>query len=103
MLYLTDLSARASEILYLEGARNYTIIHWCNGQLELFSKSISVIMERLPANDFVRISKQYGVNRAYMVRYGRQGGQRVAELQTNQVLRVARRRVASVKASLADW
>jgi DNA-binding LytR/AlgR family response regulator len=101
MLYLSQITELAAEIMYLEGERNYTYIYWTNGERVLFSKSISVIMERLPENSFLRISKQHCVNRAYVVSYSRRAGKRVARLSTNLLLQVSRRRVSNIKQVLA--
>ena len=48
------------DILYLEGARDYVIIHTREGEL-LTLQSLGSLEEMLPENDFIRVHKSYVV------------------------------------------
>lgn len=58
-----------SDILYIEGARNYIIVFTTQGRRIIYS-SMSAIMQTLPVNQFMRAHKSYivAINRVEAVR-----------------------------------
>lgn len=96
-----------SELRYLQSEINYTWFVWADGERLLVPRSLSYFLPQLPASDFVRLHRQYVVNRRFMA--GVASGvadERVAYLTTGEQFPVSRRRWVSVRAWLsqpANW
>ncbi|MEL7340878.1 MAG: LytTR family DNA-binding domain-containing protein, partial [Bacteroidota bacterium] len=55
-----------SSILYLEGERNYTSIHYTDGGKKLMSKTLGDTQMQLDPTQFFRCHKSYIINRQYV-------------------------------------
>lgn len=56
----------AEQILALSSERNYTHIHFTNGRILLYSKTLGYLLDRLPALAFARIHRSHAVNREHI-------------------------------------
>ena len=54
------------DVLYLEADSNYTNLKMKNGKTLLSSVNLGKVHEQFPANDFVRISRKYVINKNYL-------------------------------------
>ncbi|MBP6237930.1 MAG: LytTR family transcriptional regulator [Saprospiraceae bacterium] len=54
------------EILYLKADSNYTEINYTDGSKKLLSKTLKVLEDILPSQQFFRIHKSYLVNAAHI-------------------------------------
>ena len=55
-----------SDILYLEGSVNYTLIHLANGKVMVSSRTLLFHIEQTLDDSFIRIHRAYCVNRQYV-------------------------------------
>jgi DNA-binding LytR/AlgR family response regulator len=53
------------DIRYIEGLKDYVVIHTCNQKL-ITAMNLKTIHQKLPAGAFLRVSKSYVVNAAYI-------------------------------------
>ncbi len=75
---------------------------WDTGERLLLARSLGYLLARLPDSDFVRLHRQYIVNRRWvagMERQSTKGG--VVYLTTGERLPVSRRRWVAVRAQLS--
>jgi DNA-binding LytR/AlgR family response regulator len=83
-----------TNIIYLEGDRNYTILHLENGQ-KLLS---SVNLKRYQADDrlttFLRISKSFLLNPIYIENIEKRGIKTIVKLKNKKQVVVSRRRLS---------
>jgi DNA-binding LytR/AlgR family response regulator len=83
---------RAEDILYCEGDRNYTLIHFRSGSRVMVSTTLGILTTRLLPRGFVRISRSALVNASYILDYDHYK----LTLTTGRVLSIARRRRMAV-------
>lgn len=83
-----------TNIIYLEGDRNYTILHLENGQTLLSS----VNLKRYQADDklttFLRISKSFLLNPIYIENIEKRGIKTFVKLKNKKQVVVSRRRLS---------
>ncbi len=82
------------ELVYLEGARNYTFLHFEDGSHCLYAKTLKLFEQCLCLEHFVRISKSHIVRRDYI---SASISAREVVLLNGLTLRVARRRAITSK------
>ena len=85
-----------SNIMRLEGDRNYTTLHFFSGKPILLSLTLKRFEEILSANQFVRINKSTIVNRVCIKTFDRQS----VVLENDQIIALSRRRSLLVCCSL---
>ncbi len=83
------------DIMWLEGDRNYTYIHFCNGRKMIFSKTLQLIEAQLPNDDFSRISKGATVNIGFIKTINLR--QKHLQLSCGLTLPISRRRLPGVR------
>jgi DNA-binding LytR/AlgR family response regulator len=54
------------DLVYLQAARNYTLLYFEDGSSEVYAKTLKLFEASLPAEHFVRISKSYLIRRDYI-------------------------------------
>ena len=81
-----------TSIIYLEGDRNYTILHLANGQKLLSSANL----KRYQANDklasFLRISKSFLLNPMFIETIEKKGIKTLVKLKNEKQIVVSRRK-----------
>jgi len=87
------------EIIYCEGDRNYSHVHFARRPTLLLSSTLRILHQRLGEQGFLRISRSAVVNLDYIVHYD---GQEVI-LQNGLTLSIARRRRKQVAAILKPF
>ena len=60
---------RYSDILYLEGNINYTIIHLQNGKIKISPRTLLFHINNSLDDSFIRIHRAFCVNRSYIQTY----------------------------------
>lgn len=90
------ISVPASDIVFCEGDRNYTQVHFADRSKLTLSVTLRIIHERLGEKGFLRVSRSALVNKAAIAEYD---GQQVV-LFDGVVLPVARRRRRHVRLTL---
>ena len=80
-----------TELVYLQSESNYTWLVWADGERILMSRSLCFYVSRLPTGAFVRLYRQYLVNRSNVAHLerGEDGG--FACLTTGERLPISRR------------
>ncbi|MFN3849744.1 MAG: LytR/AlgR family response regulator transcription factor [Spirosomataceae bacterium] len=77
------------KLLMLEASVNYTILHFTDGESQIYSYTLKRFEQQLALNDsFVRIHKSFIVNRAFI----QEVRKREVVLLSDKVLPLARRR-----------
>lgn len=76
------------KLAYLEGVRNYTFLHFQDGSCRIYAKTLKVFEDGLPADDFVRVSKQHLIKRDFISHYN----SREVLLANGLILPISRRR-----------
>jgi two-component system LytT family response regulator len=57
---------KPEDILFLKAESNYTEIHYLDGSKKLLSKTLKVLEDILPSQQFFRVHKSYVVNAAHI-------------------------------------
>lgn len=97
LLYLTPRTrVFVADILYFESSRNYTYLYLINGRKILLSKTLGGILQCIPTNLFIRISRTHAVNSSYLNFISRANEIPVAHLNTGALLPVSRRRLKEI-------
>lgn len=89
---------RESDILYLQGDINYTLIYYKSGKKELTSRTLLRYQESL--DDFIRISRKHLVNPQYTVGLERGENSMFIKVANNNKLKISRRKVKYVTSKL---
>lgn len=84
-----------NEIVWLEGERNYTYIHFRDGSRALFSKTLQQMDTQLPIDMFGRINKGITVNLQLIKRVNVRA--KYIQLSCGLILPISRRRVTKLK------
>ena len=80
-----------TELLYLQSEANYTWLVWADGKRILTARSLCFYVDRLPADAFVRLHRQYIVNLKTVAHLERGEAGGVACLTTGEQLPISRR------------
>jgi DNA-binding LytR/AlgR family response regulator len=88
-----------SEIVLLKGDINYTEFHLENGKKLVSSFTLLRHQEKL--GSFVRISRNYLVNPAFVKKMERSGTHANIEMVNGSQLKISRRRIGEVKEAFA--
>ncbi len=94
----THIAVPAAEIVFCEGDRNYTQVHFADRPKLTLSVTLRIIHERLGEDGFLRVSRSALVNKEAIAEYD---GQQVV-LFDGIILPVARRRRKYVRLKLLD-
>lgn len=89
------------DILYMEGAENYTIIHLTNGRKMMSSRTLEFNRQCLADDTMLRVHKSFCVNSSYVKSYDLPYATQV-ELCNGKVLQISRRRRTEVKRYLGN-
>lgn len=82
-----------ADILYCEGDRNYTYVHFVGGRKTFVSTTLGIIEARLDGRGFRRINRSYLVNADHVLNYDRDE----VTLVNGRILPIARRRRMAVR------
>ena len=88
--------AQVKEIIYCEGDRNYSHVHFLRQPTLMLSITLRILHERLGEQGFLRVSRSAVVNLDYIAHYD---GREII-LHNGLVLSVARRRRKQVELTL---
>lgn len=88
--------AQVKEIIYCEGDRNYSHVHFLRQPTLMLSITLRILHERLGMQGFLRVSRSAVVNVDYIADYD---GREIV-LHNGQVLPIARRRRKEVRLML---
>jgi DNA-binding LytR/AlgR family response regulator len=58
-----------SDILYLEGSINYTLIHLKNGQVKVSPRTLLYHIQRSLDESFIRVHRAFCINKTYLETY----------------------------------
>jgi DNA-binding LytR/AlgR family response regulator len=58
-----------SDIIYLEGCINYTLIHLKNGQVKISPRTLLYHIQRSLNESFIRIHRAFCINKTYLETY----------------------------------
>ncbi|TAE23998.1 MAG: LytTR family transcriptional regulator [Cytophagales bacterium] len=83
------------QIVRLEGQTNYTIVFFTNGTHLLVALTLKRLLERIPADQFVRIHRKHLVNRAFIA--PTQSTSFMLDLSNGDSVAIARRRIGSFR------
>jgi two-component system LytT family response regulator len=96
-LYIRNKNKESIEymdIIYIEGATNYSIIHLLNGQKVLYARTLKYLSDKITQecskNQFFRIHRSFYVNLEHLHKYA--PWTRTVELSNGHNLQVARRK-----------
>jgi DNA-binding LytR/AlgR family response regulator len=93
--------ALLTDLLLLESDTNYTWLLWRTGQRTLMARTLRYFETQIPADQFVRLHRQYLVNVAFIYTLERPEPHRlVVRLQNGERIEVSRRRQAQVRSHL---
>ena len=85
ILYLTrhhQIGIR--EILYLEGIRNYTLIHTINEKKTIAAQTLHLIHSSINYDSFIRINRSFILNTEYISTYGLENNKLIFQLLNGQ-------------------
>ncbi len=88
--------AQVKEIIYCEGDRNYSHVHFLQQPTLILSITLRILHERLGEQGFLRVNRSAVVNMDYIAHYD---GREIT-LHNGQVLPIARRRRKQVELTL---
>ncbi len=80
-----------TDIVRLEGVKNYTLLHLRNGSTMLSSRTLKVYDEILQESDFLRVHKAHLINMQYLRKYDKSQMQ-FAVMQNRDVISISRRK-----------
>lgn len=83
-----------TNIIYLEGDRNYTILHLENGQKLLSSVNLKRYQTDDKLTTFLRISKSFLLNPIYIENIEKRGIKTIVKLKNKKQVVVSRRRLS---------
>ena len=78
----------SNEILFFEGAINYTWIHFKSGKQKVIARTLIYVQQKIDSETFARVSRKHLVNRKFIVEIGKD----FVVLSNNTVLPISRRR-----------
>lgn len=81
------------DILYCEGDRNYTYVHFVGGRKTFVSTTLGILEARLARRGFKRVNRSYLVNADHVLNYDRDE----VTLVNGRILPIARRRRVAVR------
>ena len=81
-----------SDILYLEGNINYTLIHLRNGKVKLSPRTLLFHVNNSLNESFIRIHRAFCVNKQYIENYDEKQNANVIFLKSGVQLAVSRRK-----------
>ena len=81
-----------SDILYLEAATNYTLIHLQNGMVKVSTKTLLFHVNNSLNESFVRIHRAFCINRDYIQNYNQKENANMLYLRGGIELTVSRRK-----------
>jgi len=87
-----------SEIMFLSADINYSEIYMTNGEKMLSSTTLLKHEEKF--DTFIRVSKKYLVNPAFVCGYQLQGKSMEIRMQNGNQMKVSRRRIKTVLSSI---
>ncbi|MBO0939484.1 LytTR family transcriptional regulator [Fibrella sp. HMF5335] len=90
------ITIATADIVWLEGASNYTFIHTRDKQRYLVSKNLKRLEEALIDPAFCRVHKSAVVNLAYLY-YANYGLEAHLRLKNDELITISRRRISSVR------
>jgi two-component system, LytTR family, response regulator len=91
-----------SDILYLEGAINYTLIHLKNGSRKVVCRTMAHVHGQLASRAFVRVHRSYCVNTEHLHNTELKYNDPQLELCNGIQLQVSRRRLTQVRKLLLN-
>jgi two-component system, LytTR family, response regulator len=83
------------QIVRFEGQTNYTIIFFTDGTHLLVALTMKRLLERMPANQFVRIHRKHLVNKAFIAHT--QSTAFMLDLSNGDSVAIARRRIGTFR------
>ncbi len=86
-----------TELLYLQSEANYSWLVWADGERILTARSLCFYVARIPADEFVRLHRQYLVNMRTIMRLEGGADSGFAWLTTGERLPVSRRQWQAVR------
>ena len=93
-LYLTrHQQIGISEILYLEGMSNYTLIHTINQRKTMAAQTLHVIHSSINFESFIRINRSFILNTEYILTYSLENNKLIFQLSNGQRFTASRRRI----------
>lgn len=63
------------ELIYMEADGSYSVLHLYKGKQETISQNLGKLSERLPAQQFIRVSRKHIVNIKYIKKYSKKDQQ----------------------------
>ncbi|WP_372947625.1 LytR/AlgR family response regulator transcription factor [Mariniphaga sp.] len=63
------------ELIYMEADGSYSVLHLYKGKQETISQNLGKLSERLPAHQFIRVSRKHIVNMKYIKKYSKKDQQ----------------------------
>jgi DNA-binding LytR/AlgR family response regulator len=81
-----------SEIMYLQGNINYTLIHLQSGQVKLSPRTLLFHMKNSLNESFIRIHRAFCVNKEYIQNYDEKVNANIVVLRGGVQLAVSRRK-----------
>ncbi|MVM35966.1 response regulator receiver protein [Spirosoma sp. HMF4905] len=81
-----------ADLIYLEGVANYTWLHWADGRRVLIPYTLKRLESQLPDAWFLRLHRQYLVNRQFIERVELTIDKPQIQLITGLYLPISRRR-----------
>ncbi len=92
-----------SDILYLEGSINYTLIHLANGKVMVSSRTLLFHIEQTLDDSFIRIHRSFCVNKAYIKSFVEDFDTKYVLLEGNVKLSISRHRGRNIKLFVTEW
>lgn len=91
-----------SHIVYLQAVRNYTIFVMANGTKRVSSTTLGVHEANLDEQFFIRIHRQFLINRCYIKRIELESRAGWVQLMNGEKVPVSRRRIQEVLKQFAE-
>lgn len=88
---------KVSNLVYLEGQLNYTWLYWADGHRSLVPYTLKRIEAKLPPTCFIRLHRQFIVNRQFVARVESLPDGQQVYLTTGTGLPVSRRRWGRIR------
>jgi two-component system LytT family response regulator len=92
-----------AEVLHIEAARNYSIIHGPEGKVWVSSKTLQAFEKLLnPTHQFIRLHRSHLVNKAVIIDYFYENDTLMVLLTSQKKIQVSRRQIKLVRMEIMN-